>query len=52
MNEEQRDACLTDIKVKVAKMSTDIHWVKKIVVILTLALMALFGVSLPPGMIE
>ena len=51
-NEEQRDATLIDIKIKVAKMSTDIGWVKKIVAVIILALAALFGISLPPGLIE
>lgn len=52
MDEEQRDACLVEIKIKVARMATDIGWVKKIVAIMVLALMAAFGLSLPPGLIE
>jgi hypothetical protein len=52
MNDEQRDACLTDIRLKVVRMSTDITWVKRIVAVLILALAALLGVSLPPGLIE
>jgi len=41
-----------DIKVKVAKISTDMKWLKKIITIVIIALAALFGVSLPPGTIE
>jgi hypothetical protein len=52
MNEAQRDAMLIDIKIKIAKISTDIGWVKKIIAVVILALAAVFGISLPPGLIE
>jgi len=51
MNDNQRDECLVKIKITVAKISTDMVWVKRIIVILILALAALLGVSPPPGLI-
>jgi len=50
MDEEQRDDCLIEIKIKVAKMGTDIHWIKRMGSLLIIALAALLGVSLPPGL--
>ena len=52
MNDDERDACLVAIKIKVARMSTDIGWIKKSAAILTIALAALFGITLPPGLIN
>jgi len=47
MNDEQRDACLTEIKVKVAKMSTDIHWLKRIIAAAAVLIAAVLGIQLP-----
>jgi len=47
MDDEQRDACLTEIKIQIARMRTDIHWIKKVGSILIIALVALLGIALP-----
>jgi len=51
MNDEQRDACLVDIRLKVARMANDIAWVKRIVAVLIITLAAILGISLPPGLL-
>lgn len=52
MNDEERDATLVKIQITVAKMATDIVWVKRIVGVLIIALLALLGISLPPGLLN
>ena len=52
MDEVQRDATLVKIQITVAKMATDIVWVKRIVGVLIIALLALLGVSLPAGLMN
>ena len=52
MDEAQRDATLVKIQITVAKISTDMTWVKRIVGVLIIALLALLGVSLPPGLLN
>jgi len=51
MNDEERDACLVEIRLKIVSMASDIAWVKRIVAVLILALAALLGISLPPGLL-
>jgi len=51
MDDEQRDDCLIEIKIQIARMRTDIHWIKKIGSILIIVLAAIFGVALPAGLL-
>ncbi len=52
INEEQRDACLIDIKIKVAKMSTDIAWLKRLLVAAGIMAAAILGINLPDIFIQ
>jgi len=52
MDDEQRDACLIDIKIKVAKMSTDIAWLKRLLVAAGVLVAAVLGVQLPEIFIQ
>jgi hypothetical protein len=52
MNETQRDACLMDIKIRVAKMSTDIAWLKKIMIAAAVLIAACLGINLPDTFIQ
>lgn len=47
MNEEQRDACLIEIKIKVARLSTDIHWIKRIIAAAAILVAAALGIQVP-----
>ena len=47
MNDEERDATLIEIKIKVAKMATDIAWLKKILVTAAVLVAAMLGVNVP-----
>ena len=47
MNEEQRDDCLIEIKVKVAHMMTDIMWLKRIIAAAAILIAAMLGIPLP-----
>jgi len=47
MNDKQRDDCLIEIKIKVAKMSTDIHWLKRIITATAVLIGAVLGIQLP-----
>ncbi len=52
MNDEQRDACLIEIKVKVAHMMTDIVWLKRILIAAAILVAALLGIPLPDTFIH
>jgi len=43
---------LIDIKVKVAKMSTDIHWLRRILTIAAMLAAAALGIQLPEIFIQ
>jgi len=47
MNDEQRDACLIGIQISVAKMRTDIHWLKRILTAAAILVFAVFGIQIP-----
>jgi len=52
MNEEERDATLIEIQLKVMKMSTDIHWLKRILTAAAILVAAILGVQLPETFIQ
>lgn len=45
MDNEQRDACLIEIKVKVARLSTDIHWIKWIIATIVILATSAIGIK-------
>jgi len=47
MNDNERDLMLLEIKVKVAKMATDIHWLKRLLTAAAIILCACLGIQLP-----
>lgn len=47
MNDEQRDNILIDIQIKVAKMRTDICWLKRILTAAAILICACLGAQLP-----
>lgn len=52
MIDEERDLMLIEIKVKVAKMSTDIAWLKRLMVAAAILATALLGIELPDIFIQ
>ena len=47
MNDEERDATLLEIQLKVAKMATDFCWFKRIITAAAILVCACLGVQLP-----
>jgi hypothetical protein len=47
MNDDERDTCLTDIRITVARMRTDIHWLKRIMIAAAILICACLGVQVP-----
>lgn len=47
MNDEQRDKCLIDIKITIAKMRTDIYWLKRILTAAAILVAAILGIQVP-----
>jgi len=47
MNDEERDATLIEIKISVAKMRTDIYWLKRIMTAAAILICACLGVNVP-----
>jgi hypothetical protein len=47
MDEEQRDACLIEIRITMARMRTDIYWLKRILTAAAILVAAMLGIQLP-----
>ena len=47
MDDDERDECLTEIRITIARMRTDIRWLKKIITGAALVACAALGVQLP-----
>jgi len=52
MNDDERDACLTEIRITVARMRTDIHWLKRIMTAAAILICACLGINLPDIFIQ
>jgi len=52
MDDKQRDTCLTEIMISVAKMRTDIHWLKRIMIAAAVLICACLGINLPEIFIQ
>jgi len=52
MNDDERDATLIEIQLKVMKMSTDICWLKRIITTAAILVAALLGIQLPEIFIQ
>ena len=52
MDEAQRDTTLIEIQLNVAKMSTDICWLKRILTAAAILVAAIFGIQLPETFIQ
>lgn len=52
MNDEERDTMLIEIRVRVAKMSTDIAWLKRLLVAAAVLIAAVLGIQLPDIFIQ
>ena len=47
MDDDERDECLTEIRITIAKMRTDIHWLKRILTAAAILACAALGIQLP-----
>jgi len=45
MDDEQRDACLIEIRIKIASMTSDLIWIKRIIAGGVIVIAAIFGVD-------
>jgi len=52
MDNDERDECLIDIRISVARMKTDIHWLKRIMIVAAVLICACLGINLPDIFIQ
>jgi len=52
MNEEERDKCLIEIRVTMARMRTDIYWLKRLITAAAILTCACLGIQLPDIFIQ
>lgn len=45
MNQEEQDLCLTEIRIKVSQISTDVAWIKRILAIVVVCICVILGID-------
>ena len=47
MNDDERDKCLTEIRITIARIRTDVYWLKRIMIAAAVLICACLGINLP-----
>lgn len=47
MDDNERDECLTEIRIKIASMSSDLTWLKRLMVAAAILISGCLGIQLP-----
>ena len=47
MDDNERDACLTEIRIKIAHINTDLVWLKRLMVAAAILICGCLGIQLP-----